>query len=42
MARETSYFVQAFIAGRGGNLKADTPIACKTAPARFGRRSDWR
>jgi hypothetical protein len=31
MARETSYFVQAFIAGRGGNLKADTPIACKTA-----------
>jgi hypothetical protein len=24
MARETSYFVQAFIAGRGGNLKADT------------------
>ena len=31
MTRETSYFVQAFIAGRGGNLKADTPIACKTA-----------
>jgi hypothetical protein len=33
MARETSYFVQAFGAGRGGNLKADTPIACKTANA---------
>jgi hypothetical protein len=30
MARETSYFVQAFNAGRGGNLKADPPIACKT------------
>ena len=30
MARQTSYFVQAFIAGRGQNLKADTPIACKT------------
>jgi hypothetical protein len=30
MARETSYFVQAFDAGRGGNLKADAPIACKT------------
>jgi len=31
MARETSFFVQSFIAGRGGNLKADTPIACKSA-----------
>jgi hypothetical protein len=31
MARETSYFVQAFDAGRGGSLKADVPIACKTA-----------
>ena len=31
MARETSYFVQAFNAGKGGNLKADAPIACKTA-----------
>jgi len=30
MARETSYFVQAFNAGRGENLKADDPIACKT------------
>jgi hypothetical protein len=30
MARETIYFVQAFNAGRGGNLKADAPIACKT------------
>jgi len=30
MARETSYFVQAFNAGRGENLKADAPIACKT------------
>ena len=31
MARETSYFVQVFNAGKGANLKADTPIACKTA-----------
>jgi len=31
MTRETSYFVQAFNAGRGGSLKADAPIACKTA-----------
>jgi len=31
MASVTSYFVQAFNAGRGGNLKADAPIACKTA-----------
>ena len=30
MARETSYFVQSFSAGRGGSLKADAPIACKT------------
>ena len=30
MARETSYFVQAFNAGRGENLKTDAPIACKT------------
>ena len=30
MARETIYFVQAFNAGRGGNLKGDAPIACKT------------
>ncbi len=30
MARQTSYFVQAFNTGRGGNLKADPPIACKT------------
>ena len=33
MARETSYFVQAFNAGRGGRLKADAPIACKTETA---------
>jgi hypothetical protein len=31
MTRETTYFVQAFDAGKGGNLKADTPIACKSA-----------
>ena len=31
MAREISYFVQAFSAGRGGSFKADAPIVCKTA-----------
>lgn len=31
MVRETSYFVQAFNAGNGGELKADAPIACKSA-----------
>jgi hypothetical protein len=31
MVRETSYFVQSFNAGKGGNLKADAPIACKSA-----------
>ena len=31
MARETHYFVQAFNAARGGNLKPDALIACKTA-----------
>jgi hypothetical protein len=30
MARQTSYFVQAFNAGRGENLKTDAPIACRT------------
>ena len=30
MARQTSYFVQAFNVGRGENLKTDAPIACKT------------
>ena len=31
MARETSYFVQAFSAGKGGHLKPDSPIVCKSA-----------
>jgi hypothetical protein len=31
MARETSYFVQAFSAGKGGRMKPDAPIACKSA-----------
>ena len=31
MVRETSYFVQAFNTGKGGELKADAPIACKSA-----------
>ncbi len=33
MTRQTSYFVQAFNAGRGGSLKAETAIACKTEAA---------
>jgi hypothetical protein len=31
MARETAYIVQAFDAGKGGRLKPDSPIACKSA-----------
>jgi hypothetical protein len=31
MARQTEYFVQAFDAGKGGHLKPDSPIACKSA-----------
>ena len=30
MVRATCYFVQAFNVGRGENLKADAPIACRT------------
>lgn len=30
MARVTSYFVQSFNPGKGANLKADAPIACKS------------
>ena len=30
MVRETTYVVQAFNAGKGGNLKADSPIVCKS------------
>jgi len=31
MARQTAYFVQAFDAGKGGYLKPNSPIACKSA-----------
>ena len=31
MARETTYVVQAFNAGKGGHLKPDSPIVCKSA-----------
>jgi hypothetical protein len=30
MVRETTYVVQAFNAGKGGNLIADSPIVCKS------------
>lgn len=33
MARQTTYLVQAFIAGRGAALKADRAIPCKSAEA---------
>ncbi len=33
MARETVYVVQAYIAGRGNGLKAETAVPCKTADA---------
>lgn len=31
MSRETVHIVQAYIAGKGNRLKADTPIPCKSA-----------
>jgi hypothetical protein len=31
MARVTTYLVQSFVAGRGLALKADKPMACKSA-----------
>ena len=31
MARETLYLVQAFRAGKGARLNADTPIRCKSS-----------
>lgn len=33
MTRETVYVVQSYGAGKGNRLKADTPIACKSAEA---------
>ena len=33
MARETIYLVQAFKAGKGARLIADTPIRCKSSDA---------
>jgi hypothetical protein len=33
MARETTYIVQGFNAGKGGHLKADSPIICKSEGA---------
>jgi hypothetical protein len=31
MARQTECFVQAFDAGKGGHVRPDSPIACKSA-----------
>jgi hypothetical protein len=31
MAQQTQHLVQSFTAGHGGSLKADKPMACKTA-----------
>jgi hypothetical protein len=33
MARQTTYYVQAFVAGRGLGLKPDRAISCKSAEA---------
>jgi hypothetical protein len=33
MTRETVHIVQAYVAGRGNRLKADTPVPCKSAEA---------
>lgn len=31
MARETIHIVQAYVAGKGNRLKAETPVSCKSA-----------
>src|SRR5258708_23407707 len=36
MARETTYVVQAFNAGKGGYLKPDSPIVCKSETGALG------
>ena len=33
MARQTVHIVQTYVAGKGGRLKADTPVACKSVEA---------
>ena len=33
MARQTVHIVQTYVAGKGGRLKADTPVPCKSADA---------
>lgn len=33
MSRETVFIVQSYIAGRGNRLKAEPPVACKSADA---------
>jgi len=33
MARETTYLVQAFVAGRGSALRAEKAVPCKSADA---------
>ncbi len=33
MARETVHIVQAYVAGKGNRLKADTPVPCKSEEA---------
>lgn len=33
MARETVHIVQSYVAGKGNRLKAEPPVACKSADA---------
>jgi uncharacterized protein (DUF169 family) len=33
VTRQTVHIVQAYVAGRGNRLKADTPVPCKSAEA---------
>ena len=40
MARETLYLVQAFSAGKGTRLTADTPVRCRTAEIARKRAED--
>jgi hypothetical protein len=40
MARETLYLVQAFKAGKGTKLTADTPVRCRSSEAARKRAED--
>lgn len=42
MAKETVHLIQAYIAGRGKQLKAEPQIGCANAAEALRRPSGWR